>query len=111
MNKNYDQAVARGSARHGDRFDTSDLDPRFAPFYGTATRIKVRTGYGEELTGYVGMTSGWRPHFLLLHSTRSRGSSVLLGVDTGDDPIVAVKHPGCRQYRPFVRGDFGVGVR
>lgn len=73
-------------------FNDADLDRRFVPFYESGARIKVVV-FGQTLTGTVGVTTGWRPVFLLMRSHRSIGSSVLL---TKDVSIVAVQRG--RQY-------------
>lgn len=78
----------------GERFDESELDQRFRPYYESQERIKVQT-LGMELTGTVGVTTGWKPSFILMRTSRSRGSPWLLG---RGDKIIAVK--GGRQYRP-----------
>jgi len=83
-----DDYLARGVARHGDKFDPSALADQFKPYFGTGKRIRVRFSYGEELTGTVGATTGWRPAFLLMRRSNSQGSPWLLGPD---DKIVAVK--------------------
>lgn len=59
-------------------FDTSDLDPRFAPFLHTRQRIRVADGEWIR-TGTVGRTGGWRPAYLLMHRRSDRGSWDVLG--------------------------------
>jgi hypothetical protein len=86
----------RKRAEYGDKFDSSGLDQRFAAFYGSGQRIKV-DDCGQVLTGTVGVTTGWRPVFLLMRSTRSIGSSVTLGPAT---KVLAVKVG--RAYRPLL---------
>lgn len=87
--------------KHGDKFDSSKLAPQFWPFFRTGTRIRVNFGYRladgswEELTGTVGITTGWRPTFLLMRRCTDRGSPWVLGVK---DRIVAVKEG--RKYIP-----------
>lgn len=94
-NRAYDAAIARHKAEHGDKFDDSDLDPRFIPFYQTGQRIKVET-LGKEVTGTVSMTTGWRPSFLLMRRSSDHGSIYLLGPS---DTILA-KQVG-KAYRPL----------
>lgn len=67
--------------------DDSDLDPRFTPFLHTGQRIRVRTGDFSR-TGTVGITTGWRPAYLLMHRSNARGSWDVLGYR---DHITAVK--------------------
>lgn len=58
--------------------DRSSLAPQFAGYYESGQRIRVRFGYGEEKTGTVGKTTGWRPSYLLKARVDSTGSSDLL---------------------------------
>lgn len=85
----YRDFIARKQAEYGDRFDPSGLDPRYIPYFHSDVRIKVETGDGGMvLTGTVGVTTGWKPSFLLMRTARSHGSSWLLGKD---ERIVGVK--------------------
>lgn len=83
----YADFVETKRAEYGDRFDSSDLDARFAPYFKTGQRIKVEI-YGQTRTGTVGVTTGWRPVFLLMHNRRCVGSSNTL--DRGAK-LIAVK--------------------
>lgn len=90
----YEQYLARKRAQYGSKFDPSELAPQFVPYFGKGgPRIRVRRTYanGEtrERTGTVGVTTGWRPAFLLMHRSTDHGSSDVLG---RDDVIVAVKY-------------------
>jgi hypothetical protein len=67
-----------GMARHGERFDASELVSAFARFHGTGQRIRVVNGDFIR-TGRVGMTTGWRPAFLLMHRSSDHGSWDVLG--------------------------------
>lgn len=73
--------------------DRSTLAPQFAGYYESGDRIRVRFAGGEELTGTVGKTSGWRPAYMLLRRSSDTGSMYLLHAD---DQVVAVKRG--RQY-------------
>lgn len=88
----YDDAIARGKARHGDKWSDAELLPAFRRWYGTGERVKVRYTYRdgstEDTTGTIGMTTGWRPAFLLIRTSRSIGSSYVIGQN---DKVVAVK--------------------
>ena len=88
----YDDYLARGRARYGDRFDTSGLAPQFVPYYNSGQRIVIDLGFDEPSRGYVGVTTGWRPSFLLLNNTRSVSSPYLLSVN---DHVLA----GLDRYR------------
>lgn len=74
--------------------DRSDLAPQFASYLHSGQRIRVRFSHGEERTGTVGKTMGWKPAYLLMARSDSMGSSDLLGAG---DQIVGVKYG--RTYR------------
>jgi hypothetical protein len=96
---NFTEYLTRKRAEYGERFDPSELDPRFAPYLGTQTRIKVET-CGTVKTGTVGVTTGWRPVFLLMHNRRCVGSSWTL---TSSSRLLAIKPEGERHYTPTER--------
>lgn len=83
MTTRFQEYCDRQRAKYGDRF-TAPTDARLIYAYnqGHEYRIKVRTTYpsGEthERWGFVGITTGWAPAFLLMHSTRAYGSSDVL---------------------------------
>ncbi len=69
--------------------DTSGLAPAFAPYYKNGVRIRVTDpATGFTRTGTVGRTMGWKPSYMLMHRSSSRGSWDLLTVR---DEVVAVK--------------------
>ncbi len=74
-------------------FDPSTLAGQFVPYFhgrhNDRVRVRVRFSHGEELTGTIGITTGWRPCFLLMRRSNAYGSSYTLGTQ---DRIVAVKH-------------------
>jgi hypothetical protein len=76
--RSFQEYVGRKTVEHGPRFDKSDLDPRFVRHFETGDRVKVRT-CGMVMTGTVGVTTGWRPAFLLTRTRRSIGSPWTLG--------------------------------
>lgn len=76
--RSYQDFIARKTQEFGDKFDASDLDPRFIEFFNSGQRIKVRS-FGEVVTGTVGVTTGWKPAFLLMRRSNSVGSTWLLG--------------------------------
>jgi hypothetical protein len=78
---NFTDLVNRRTAQYGDKFDVSDLDKRFIAFYQNGQRIKVET-CGMVMTGTVGVTTGWKPAFLLMRTSRSMGSSWILGTES-----------------------------
>jgi hypothetical protein len=75
------ELVNRKTAQYGNKFDPSGLDKRFITYYQTGQRIKVET-CGMIMTGTVGVTTGWKPAFLLMRTSRSMGSSWILGTES-----------------------------
>ena len=83
------------------RFSTLELPEKFIRFWekGHNCRIKIERGINIRYNecGYVSMSTGYAPAFLLVGSIRARGSSVLL---KEDDTIVGIRdwnHTGIRQ--------------
>lgn len=62
----------------GMKFDTSGLAPKFIPYFESGQRIIVRTHFNWVVRGYVGVTTGWKPSFILLSKSNSISSPVLL---------------------------------
>lgn len=90
----YRRKMAEG-AKDGQTLDPSDLLKVFAAYYRTGQRIKVRYTWGTETEikfGRVGITTGWRPVFLLVKASHHIGSSDLL---TGNVELIGVQvRPG-----------------
>ena len=95
----YTTYLERKRQEYGDTFDDSALDSRFAPYFHTGTRLKIQT-HGLILTGMIGVTTGWKPCFLLMRTARSRGSSWTLGPN---DEILAIQHG--RTYHPLAKAE------
>ena len=70
--------VNRNQGKLGRSLDLSDIAEQFKDAYESGERIEVATGYGEIKRGTVGLTTGSRPSFLLMHNKRCIGSSTLL---------------------------------
>lgn len=87
MKKQLADVIAKKQIAYGKRFDDSDLVHKFIPFYESGQRIEVDFGYGTIKRGTVGMTTGWRPVFLLMLRKDSVGSSWTL---SNKDKIVKV---------------------
>ena len=79
----YQMYVAMKTDEYGSRFDNSDLAEQFISHYnfGQSRRIKVLFPWGEIVWGYVGITTGWKPAFLLMRRVGQYGSSLLLNKD------------------------------
>jgi len=82
--KSYKDYILRKRNEFGKKFNTKDLDKRFIKYFESGERIKVTYKYGktnpeiEVKTGTVGVTTGWKPVFLLILTSRSSGSSWIL---------------------------------
>ena len=85
---NYLDYVNRKQKEYPETFDPSNLAKKFRGYFESGARIKVKTSYGEEMTGTVGVTTGWRPVFLLMRTKRSMGSSITL---SEKDEIVGIQ--------------------
>lgn len=79
--------------------DRSRLAPQFAGYYESGQRVRVRFGHGEELTGTIGKTSGWRPSYLLMRRSTDTGSVYTL---SAADKVIAVQ-----RGRRYVQTYFG----
>ena len=77
--KSYQEFITRKQREHGEKFDPSDLNPAFIPFYESGKRITVEFFYDETRRGTIGVTTGWKPCFLLMLRRDSRGSSHTIG--------------------------------
>ena len=84
----YTQYLMRKTQEYGAKFDPSELAPQFQPYLHTGQRIRVRFSHGEKLTGTIGVTTGWKPCFMLLRCKSDIGSAYLLHEY---DKIVAIK--------------------
>lgn len=93
-------ARVRAMTRSSHEFDDSELCPKFVPYFENECRIKVRytfaSGEVYERTGTVGVTSGWKPAFLLMHRSSDISSSDVL---SERDEIVAVQR-GRKYVKP-----------
>jgi hypothetical protein len=75
---NYQNLVTRKRNEYGAKFDTSNLASKFIRYYESGQRVIVKMSYGEVERGYVGVTTGWKPVFLLVHRRSDYGSSTTL---------------------------------
>ena len=97
------RAYVRERTRNASRFSTINLPLKFVKFWekGSTVRIKIERGENFKYTecGFVGVSVGWEPSFLLVRSVKTRGSIVLL---CETDRIVGVREwskPGYKVYR------------
>ena len=70
--RNYNDYIARKTNEYGKEFNPVDLAnaPQFIKYYENGKRIEVDFGY-EVKRGTIGITSGWKPVFLLMLTVRS----------------------------------------
>jgi len=78
MTNKYQEYIERKQKEYGAKFNSCDLAPQFIRYYENRQRVIVKTHYGETIRGYVGITTGWKPCFILLKNVRSIGSSETL---------------------------------
>jgi hypothetical protein len=86
--KSYKEYIARKMDQYGSKFNPINLAnaPQFIPYLENGKRIEVDFGY-EKKRGTIGITTGWKPIFLLMLTKRSIGSSYTL---QGNEKIVKV---------------------
>ena len=80
MSRSFGEYLKRKRAEYGEKFDASDLAPQFIPYYESGERIEVVSSWGTR-RGRIGITTGWRPAFLLMCRVSARGSSDVLRAD------------------------------
>lgn len=78
MDRFNDLCTAR-KKQYGDKFSTKDLSAQFVHAFnmGNTYRIQVDFGYAKTW-GYVGITTGWVPCFMLMRRRGQHDSSQLL---------------------------------
>jgi hypothetical protein len=80
MISKFESYLFRKQSQWGEEFDPTDLNLQFVPYFESGKRIEVDFGY-EIKRGTVGVTTGWKPTFILLLTKRSIGSAYTLGKD------------------------------
>ena len=86
QNDFFESYLARKRLKFGDKFDLSNLAPQFIPYFNDReVRIEVEFSSGEKSRGFIGITTGWKPLFLLVRTRRSLGSSYTL---SSEDRVV-----------------------
>jgi len=86
----FEDYINRKKREYKSKFNRSSLARQFIPAYNSGRRIRVRFKSGEVLSGTVGVTTGWKPVFLLMLTSRSLGSSWTLNKE---DKIVPNSTP------------------
>ena len=87
MARNYREFMERKQREYGEKFDPSDLNPAFVRYFENGERDKV-LDYGEPVTGTIGVTTGWKPCFLLMRRSNAIGSNWCINQDS---KVIAVK--------------------
>lgn len=82
----YEEFCMRGRSRYGSQFNTSSVAQKFVGYYNSRERIRVQFPGHSTMDGYVGVTTGYTPVFILVYNRRSLGSSIVL-----DDEFNLVK--------------------
>ena len=68
----YTAFIERKKVEYGKKFDSSDLNNSFVEYYNNQARVEVDFGY-EVKRGRIGVTTGWKPCFLLMLRRNSMG--------------------------------------
>jgi hypothetical protein len=99
--KDFENYQERKRQEYGEKFDPSALAKKFIKYFNNGERIEVRFSSGEIKRGTVGVTTGWRPSFLLMLRSNSLGSSHLL---SEEDEILYIvgKHPAHKVFPPHI---------
>jgi len=87
MNETLKNILDEKRQKYGNKASVKELAKQFVPYFESGERIKVKFSYGEEKTGTVGITTGWKPIFILMLTKRSTGSSWTL---SKKDKIIGV---------------------
>lgn len=77
MTRSFEDYLNRGKIKYGEKFDSSGLSKQFIPYYENGERIWVQFSFTKK-SGRVGVTTGWKPSFLLMLRKDSRSSPYLL---------------------------------
>jgi len=77
----YEEYLARGRAKHGERFNPPAPTGEFVDAFNSGERVTVQFGYGETKRGTIGITSGWMPCFLLMLRRDSIGSTYTISTE------------------------------
>jgi len=92
MQSKWDQYID-GRRESCPNLDTAELYPQFQDAFISRQRVEVTGPIFGTRRGYVGITTGWRPAFILLHNSISRSSPDVLG----KDETITARIPG--KYR------------
>ena len=84
MKRNYNAVISRRKMEYPGSFDACNLNQSFVHAFESQDRVTVefRTADGtvyETKRGRIGVTTGWKPCFILMLTTRSIGSMWCIG--------------------------------
>ena len=79
MKRDFSKLLLRRAEEYPKRFSSENLFEQFIPYYESGERVEVTFSSGEVKRGTVGVTTGWKPCFLLMLRRDSIGSSWILG--------------------------------
>ena len=91
MARDLAEHIKRKINQHGV-FNNANLASDFIKYFESGERVKVQwvyDNYTEVLTGTIGITTGWKPVFLLMRTSRSMGSPYVIYKD--ECKVIAVK--------------------
>lgn len=57
--------------------DNSNLDPRLDNYYENKQRVEIEFTYGNKAKGTIGKSTGWKPVYLLIKTSRSMGGEAI----------------------------------
>lgn len=72
--------------------DYSKLDKRFEYAHDNNYRIEITYEWGEKERGYIGLSTGWKPCWLLIKRSNSFGGGALLQEAVTDIKLLYVRH-------------------
>lgn len=78
--RNFSDYISKKNREYPGKFDSSNLNPTFIPYFESGQRIEVDFGH-ETKRGTIGVSTGWKPVFLLVLTSRSTGSSWTIGMN------------------------------
>ena len=78
----YVETLNRKVREHGDKFSDKGLNPAFVDAFNKGQDYRVRVIMfpgAKPIWGFIGMTTGWVPSFLLMRRRGQHGSSDVIG--------------------------------
>ncbi len=94
----YHAFFKRKCTEYGNKFSDAGISKKFLVYFESGERIKVKAPWGEVLHGTVGITTGWKPTFLLMQRSNQMGSSITL-----DDRYMILGEKSGSKYRMFTQ--------